>query len=149
MPFEHSRFCKCDPIGSLNDYSCSPSGVGAVSVAPSVLLFLCFLAEGLAEDSADDSAVVDFSALVAFSPLVDFFELLVLELDGLPVASAAAPVLELALCVALVGEALAPAEVVAAADAVALGEALAETVALGEALAMGDALILAVALGEA
>jgi hypothetical protein len=153
MPFGHSRFCKCDPIGSLNDYSCSPPGVGAVSVAPSVLLFLCFLAEGLAEESA----LVDFSALVAFSPLVDFFELLVLELDGLPVSSAAVPVLEVALCVALVGEALAlaAAEAVAAAvaDAVALGEALAETVALGEALAetvaLGEALIPAEALGEA
>jgi hypothetical protein len=44
-----------------------------------VLLFLCelFLPEGLADDSA----------LVAFSPLVDFFELFVLELDGLPVVS--------------------------------------------------------------
>lgn len=153
MPFGHSRFCKCDPIGSLNDYSCSPPGVGAVSVVSSALLFLCFLAEGLAEDSADDSALVDFSMLVAFSPLVDFFELLVLELDGLPVASAAAPVLELALRVALVGEALAlaAAEAVAAAvaDAVALGEALAEADALGEALAIGDALMPAVALGEA
>jgi hypothetical protein len=146
-------FADATPIGSLNVYSCSPPGVGAVSVASSVLLFLCFLAEGLAEDSADDSALVDFSALVAFSPLVDFFELLVLELDGLPVASAAAPVLELALCVALVGEALAlaAAEAVAAAvaDAVALGEALAEAVALGEALAVGEALIPTDALGEA
>jgi hypothetical protein len=48
-----------------------------------VLLFLCelFLLEGLADDSAEDSA------LVAFSPLVDFFELFVRELDGLPAVS--------------------------------------------------------------
>lgn len=67
--------CKYDSIRSLNNYSCSPPGVALVS-APSVLLFLCelFLPEGLADDSADDSA------------LVDFFELF--ALDGLPVVSA-------------------------------------------------------------
>jgi hypothetical protein len=60
-------------------------------VAPSVLLFFfeLFLLEGVPDVSAEDSALVDFSALVAFSPLVDFFELFVLELDGLPVVSAA------------------------------------------------------------
>ena len=75
MPFGHSRFNKCDPIGSLNNYSCSPPGVGAVSV-PSVRVFLCelFLPEGLADDSAEDSV-----------PVV-FFELFVV--DGLPVVSA-------------------------------------------------------------
>jgi hypothetical protein len=114
-----------------------------------VLLFLCFLPEGLAEDSADDSALVDFSVLVAFSPLVDFFELFVLELDGLPVVSAAGPVLVLAPRVALVGDALALASAEAVADALALGEALAEADALGEALAVGDALTPADALGEA
>jgi len=57
-------------------------------VAPSVLVFFfeLFLLEGLADDSAEDSSLVDFSALVAFSPLVDFFEPFVL---GLPVVSAA------------------------------------------------------------
>ena len=47
-----------------------------------MLLFLCelFLPEGLADDSAEDSALVGFSALV------DFFEAFVLE--GLPVVSA-------------------------------------------------------------
>ena len=57
-------------------------------MAPSVLVFLCelFLLEGLADDSAEGSSLVDFSALVAFSPLVDFFEPFVLEL---PVVSAA------------------------------------------------------------
>jgi hypothetical protein len=118
-----------------------------------VLLFLCelFLLEGLAEDSADDSALVDFSVLVAFSPLVDFFELFVLELDGLPVVSAADPVLVLAPRVALEGDALALAAAEAVGAAVALGEALAEADALGEALAVGDALIPtdALALGEA
>jgi hypothetical protein len=109
-----------------------------------VLLFLCFLPEGLAEDSADDSALVDFSVLVAFSPLVDFFELFVLELDGVPVVSAEDPVLVLAPRVALVGDALA----LASADALALGEALAEVDALAEALAVGDALTPADALGE-
>ena len=71
-------------------YSCSPPGVGSVSVAPSVLVFLCelFLLEGVPDVSAEDSALVDFSALVAFSPLVDFFELFVLELDGLVALSA-------------------------------------------------------------
>jgi hypothetical protein len=60
-------------------------------VAPSVLLFFfeLFLLEGVPDVSAEDSALVDFSALVAFSPLVDFFELFVLEPDGLPVVSAA------------------------------------------------------------
>ena len=69
-------------------YSCSPPGVGSVSVAPSVVLFFfeLFLPEGLADVSAEDSVLVDFSALVAFSPLVDFFEPFVL--DGLPVVSA-------------------------------------------------------------
>jgi hypothetical protein len=45
------------------------------------------LPEGLADDSAEDSALVDFSALLAFSPLVDFFELFVLD-DGVPALSA-------------------------------------------------------------
>jgi len=63
-------------------YSCSPPGVGAVSAAPSVLLFLCelFLLEGVPDVSAEDSALVGSSALV------DFFEAFVL--DGLPVVSA-------------------------------------------------------------
>jgi len=66
---------------SLNSYSCSPPGVGAVS-DPSVLFFFeLFLLEGLADVSAADSVLVDFSAPVAF------FELLVLERDGLPVIS--------------------------------------------------------------
>ena len=54
-------------------------------MAPSVLVFLCelFLLEGVAEDSADDSALVDFSALP------DFLELFVPELDGLPAVSPA------------------------------------------------------------
>jgi len=75
MPFRHSRFHKYDPVGSLNNYSCSPPGVGAVS-APSGLIFLCefFLPEGVADDSAEDSVPVDF------------FELFVV--DGLPVVSA-------------------------------------------------------------
>jgi len=62
------------PIRPLSNYSCSPPGVGAVSL-PSVL-FLCelFLPEGLAEDPAEDSA------------LVDFFEAFLL--DGLPVVFA-------------------------------------------------------------
>jgi len=53
------------------------------------VVFLCelFLFEGLAEDSAEDSALVDFSALVAFSPLVDFFEPFVLD-DDVPALSA-------------------------------------------------------------
>ncbi len=70
-------------------YSCSPPGVGSVSVAPSVLLFLCelFLLEGVPDVSAEDSALVDFSALVAFSPLVDFFEPFVLD-DEVPALSA-------------------------------------------------------------
>ena len=151
MLFGHSRFCKCDSVGSLDDYSCSPSGVGAASVAPSVLLFLCelFLLEGVPDASAKDSALVDFSALVAFCPLVDFFELFVLELDGLPVVSAADPVLALAPRVALVGDTLALAAAEAVADAVALGEALTDADPLGEALAVGDSLIPTDALGEA
>src|SRR2546423_12995262 len=88
MLFGHSRFRQRGPIRPLNDYSCSPPGVGAVSVAPSVLVFFfeLFLLEGLVDDSAEGSSLVDFSALVAFSPLVDFFEPFVL--DGLPVVSA-------------------------------------------------------------
>ena len=39
--------------------------------------------EGLSADSADDSVLVDFSAL-----LEDFFEPLLLFVDGLPVVSA-------------------------------------------------------------
>ena len=64
-------------------YSCSPPGVGDVSVAPSVLVFLCelFLLEGVPDVSAEDSA------LVAFSPLVDFFEPFVLD-DEVPALSA-------------------------------------------------------------
>jgi hypothetical protein len=75
MPFGHRRFGKCDPIGTSNNYSCSPPGVGAVS-APSVLVFLCelFLPEGLADDSAE------------YSVPVDFFELFVV--DGLLLVSA-------------------------------------------------------------
>jgi hypothetical protein len=151
MLFGHSRFYKCDPVGSLNDYSCSPSGVGAVSVAPSVLLFLCelFLLEGVPDVSAEDSALVDFSALVAFSPLVDFFELFGLELAGLSVVSAADLVLALAPRVALVGDVLALAAAEAVADAVALGEALANADALGEALAAGDSLVPTDAVGAA
>ena len=124
-------------------------------MAPSVLLFLCelFLLEGLPDVSGEDSALVDFSALVAFSPLADFFELFVLEPDGLPVVSAADPVLVLAPRVALLGDALALALAAAeaVADALALGEAVAEADALGEALAVGDGLIPtdALALGEA
>ena len=124
-------------------------------MAPSVLLFLCelFLLEGLPDVSTEDSALVDFSALVAFSPLADFFELFVLEPDGLPVVSAADPVLVLAPRVALLGDALALALAAAeaVADALALGEAVAEADALGEALAVGDGLIPtdALALGEA
>jgi len=114
-------------------------------VAPSVLLFLCelFLFEGLPDVSAEDSALVDFSALA------DFFELFVLEPDGLPVVSAADPVLVLAPRVALLGDALALA--LAAAEAVADALALGEADALGEALAVGDGLIPtdALALGEA
>jgi hypothetical protein len=132
-----------------------------------MLLFLCelFLPEGLADDSAEDSA------LVAFSPLVDFFELFVLELDGLPVVSGEdspvvpcvvwsalcraeagdVPVLAFVPCVALPGDALSLAAAEAVAAAVALGEALAEADALGVMLAAGDALIPtdALALGEA
>jgi len=151
MPLGHSRFfCKRDPIGSLNDYSCSPPGVGAVSVAPSVLVFLweLFLPEGLGEDSADSS-------------LVDFLELFLLELDGLPVVSPAdssvvpcgdsepalwrvevepgvVPAFDRG---ALLGDALALATAEAVADALALGAALAEADSLGDALAAGDALI--------
>ena len=130
-------------------------------MAPSVLLFLCelFLLEGLADVSAEDSALVDFSALVAFSPVVDFFELLLLELEEPPVVSVAdsslapfgvAPALELGLRVAL-GDAAAPAVAVAeaVAAAVALGDAVAEAVALGDALAVGDALTPVAGLGEA
>lgn len=102
---------------------------------------MCFLPEGLAEDSADES------------PVVDFFELFVLELDGLPVVSAAAPLLVLAPRIALVGDVLALAlgAAEAVADAVALGETLAAADALGEAVAAGDALIPtdALAFGEA
>jgi hypothetical protein len=104
-------------------------------VASSVLLFLCelFLLEGVPDVSGEDSALVDFSAPA------DFFELFVLELDGLPVVSAADPVLALAPRVALLGDAL----------ALAAAEAVADAAALGEALAVGDALIPTDALGEA
>jgi hypothetical protein len=120
-------------------------------VAPSLLLFLCelFLLEGVPDVSAEDSALVDFSALVAFSPLVDFFELFVLELDGLSVVSAVDLFLAPEPRVALVGDALALAAAEAVADTVALGEALADADALGEALAVGDSLIPTDALGEA
>jgi hypothetical protein len=103
----------------LRNYSCSPPGVGAVS-APSVLVFLCelFLVEGLADDSAADCVVVDFSALE------DFVEAFLLEVDGLPVVSAGeAPVF---VRVALFGEALALGAAEAVAAAVALGEAVAD-----------------------
>ena len=121
-----------------------------------MLFFLeLFLSEGL--DSADDSALVDFSALVAVSPLLDFFELLVLELDGLPVVSVAdsslapfgvVPALVLGLRVAL-GDALALAVAEAVAAAVALGEGVAEADALGDAVAAVDVLVPTDALGEA
>ena len=47
-----------------------------------LFFFELFLLEGLSDVAPEDSGLVDFSALV------DFFELLVLELDGLPVVSA-------------------------------------------------------------
>ena len=130
------------------------------------MLFLCelFFPEGLADVSAEDSVLVDFSALL------DFFELLV---DGLlPVSDAGdssptvlfvvssplrrgetgdAPVLAFPPRVALEGEALALAAAEAVAAAVALGAVLAEAFGAGDMLAAGDALIPADALaaGEA
>lgn len=85
MPERHSRSRKFGATWPQNNYSCSPPGVGAVS-APSVLLFSCelFLLEGVPDDSAADSVPVDFSALT------DFFELFILELDGLPLPAAGA-----------------------------------------------------------
>lgn len=111
--------------------------------------------EGFGEDSADDSSVVDF------------FELFLLELEGLPVVSLAdSPVVSCADSEsalwrvevepgvvpaferdALLGDALALAAAEAVADALALGAALAEADSLGDALAAGDALI--PAAGEA
>jgi hypothetical protein len=118
MPFGHSRFDKCDPTGSLNNYSCSPPGV-EVGSAPSVRLFLCepFLPDGLAPVSGKDAELVE---LVAFSALLDFFEFF--ELGAPPLLSAGdAPAVAPA---ALLGDALAlaPGEPVAA----ALGEAAAD-----------------------
>jgi len=52
-----------------------------------LFFFELFLLEGVPDVSAEDSALVDFSALLAFSPLVDFFEVLVLD-DGVPALSA-------------------------------------------------------------
>jgi len=52
-----------------------------------LFFFELFLLEGVPDVSAEDSALVDFSALLAFSPLVDFFELFVLD-DGVPALSA-------------------------------------------------------------
>jgi hypothetical protein len=111
-----------------------------------VLVFLCelFFPEGLDDDSADDSALVDFSVLV------DFFELFVGEgeLEGsardaplVPCGDALdlarAPEVDLLGTLAL-----------AAAEAVALGEAVAEAVSLGDAVAAGEVFTEADALGE-
>ena len=111
MPFGHSRFDKCDPTGSLNNYSCSPPGV-EVGSAPSLRLFLCepFLPDGLAPVSAEDAELVE---LVAFSVLLDFFDFFVV---GAP------PLL-------------------AARDALALAAGEAVAAALGEAVADGDVVV--------
>lgn len=163
MPFRHSRFHKATQW-SLNNYSCSPPGVGTVSDSLVLFFFELFLPEGLSPVSAGDSEV----APVALSALVDFFEPLAPEVDGLPVVSAGDSVP--APCVAsvpplcrvevppgevppfarpaLLGDALAVAGAEAVAAAVALGEAVAGAPVVGVILADGAALMPTLAPGE-
>jgi len=84
VPFGTFPLSKHAAITPLNNYSCSPPGVGAVSDSVALFFFELFLPEGLAPVSSEDSEVVE---PVAFSPLLDFFELFVLEPDLVPVGS--------------------------------------------------------------